>query len=324
MAIEYTNTRTRAAAPPRGWRQYKYWCWHCGVNISHESMLCRKPLSEARKHPNATRTTPEGGNMKRERYWGMWNHPSLAEPQPTRAFPTSWWCWSEEATSSSSNDESINQCLHTSHLATPTSSPHSCQNYLTLGRVKTIKKVRFTLPRAHNPLKDPETFNAWVQKPIINHELRTPLLNKLRIASRTKKPILNALQAVEVEEAQAEVAGNYLMGALDSGATDHFMPTHYQGTNPRTVLTIRDRRWDFSGRRPWTGSIQTITHLSIGRFVMPKGSEPLTKRRRPTRPSTTRISSILLRSSTELFIGTDCTRRFRDSSRWMNRGSTHR
>ena len=41
---------------------------------------------------------------------------------------------------------------------------------------------------------------------------------------------------LEVEEAQAEVAENYLMGALDSGATDHFMPTHYQGANHQTVL----------------------------------------------------------------------------------------
>jgi hypothetical protein len=83
-----TTARPAASATPGGWRQYKWWCYHCGVNISHESMQCRKPFSEARKHPNAHRGSPEGGNMKREPYWMKWYHPSLSEPQPTRTFPT--------------------------------------------------------------------------------------------------------------------------------------------------------------------------------------------------------------------------------------------
>jgi hypothetical protein len=122
--------------------------------------------------------------------------------------------------------------LLTSHLATPTSSPHSCQKYLTAGSVKTVKKVRFRfddLPEEHDPIKEPT-------RPIIKRKPWVPLLNELLITGRTKKPILNALQVLEVEEAQAEVAENYLMGALDSGATDHFMPTHYQGANHKSVL----------------------------------------------------------------------------------------
>ena len=90
------------------------------------------------------------------------------------------------------------------------------------------------------------TFNAWTKPPMINRDHTGSAFEKMRRALSVPRLALSVIQQQEVEDAQVEaaqrflktpnVANNYLMAAVDSGATDHFMPTHFQGTNHCSVL----------------------------------------------------------------------------------------
>ena len=55
------------------WRQWNKWCWECGVNLKHNS---EGHWSKASNHKDAaTRTTPLGGNSKRDHLWMKWWSP---------------------------------------------------------------------------------------------------------------------------------------------------------------------------------------------------------------------------------------------------------
>ena len=54
-------------------RQYKFWCWSCGVNLSHIGCNCRTPKPG---HINeATIDNPQGGNISKNARIMKWRHP---------------------------------------------------------------------------------------------------------------------------------------------------------------------------------------------------------------------------------------------------------
>ena len=59
-------------------RQYKFWCWSCGVNLSHDSCNCRTQKQGHIK--NATKDNPQGGNTSKDARYMMWRHPTTGAP----------------------------------------------------------------------------------------------------------------------------------------------------------------------------------------------------------------------------------------------------
>ena len=58
------------------WKQYVFWCYTCGVNLSHHSCGCRRKTREGHgTHPTATYTDPQGGNPNRIELFGKWSSP---------------------------------------------------------------------------------------------------------------------------------------------------------------------------------------------------------------------------------------------------------
>jgi hypothetical protein len=61
---------------PKIWRQYKCWCYSCGVNLSHNSNECRSQKFTAHsQNPTATINDQQGGNGKKDSNWMKWNSP---------------------------------------------------------------------------------------------------------------------------------------------------------------------------------------------------------------------------------------------------------
>jgi len=69
------NGGNRWAGRQLDWRKVDKWCWQCGANTSHNSAGCKVRDTQAHAHPNATRESPEGGNMSKEHNWGLYYHP---------------------------------------------------------------------------------------------------------------------------------------------------------------------------------------------------------------------------------------------------------
>ena len=57
------------------WRKVDKWCWHCGANTSHVSINCKSRDTKAPDHKDATMDKPEGGNVSKNKNWGLWYHP---------------------------------------------------------------------------------------------------------------------------------------------------------------------------------------------------------------------------------------------------------
>jgi hypothetical protein len=61
---------------PKIWKQYKCWCYSCGVNLSHNSNECRiRKFTAHSQHPTATFNNQQGGNGKKDSNWMKWNSP---------------------------------------------------------------------------------------------------------------------------------------------------------------------------------------------------------------------------------------------------------
>ena len=87
-----TNTNTRRGTirgDPNGpWRQWKYWCYSCGTNLSHNSMDCHRTKIQRPDHDRykslATKDNPLGGNSKKDHLWMKWCNPGTYEPCDTK------------------------------------------------------------------------------------------------------------------------------------------------------------------------------------------------------------------------------------------------
>jgi hypothetical protein len=61
---------------PKIWRQYKCWCFSCGVNLSHNSNECRsRKFTGHSQHLTATFHDQQGGNGNKDNNWMKWNSP---------------------------------------------------------------------------------------------------------------------------------------------------------------------------------------------------------------------------------------------------------
>mmetsp|Transcript_13257 Transcript_13257/g.27807 ORF Transcript_13257/g.27807 Transcript_13257/m.27807 type:complete len:82 (-) Transcript_13257:50-295(-) len=69
-----------------GWRQWKYWCYTCGVNLKHNFDGCtqRRKDSNYYAFPTATKDIPQGGNNTRDELWIQWCNPVTYRPHPTK------------------------------------------------------------------------------------------------------------------------------------------------------------------------------------------------------------------------------------------------
>ena len=65
---------------PRKERQFKYYCYTHGVNLTHASKDCRNKRADHDKHPGATRCDPCGGSTKNLEKWMKWTGPTGASP----------------------------------------------------------------------------------------------------------------------------------------------------------------------------------------------------------------------------------------------------
>ena len=74
---------------PNGpWRQWKYWCYSCGTNLSHNSNECHRTKNQLPDHDRfkatATKDNPQGGNSKKDHLWLKWCDPGTYEPRSTK------------------------------------------------------------------------------------------------------------------------------------------------------------------------------------------------------------------------------------------------
>ena len=74
-----TNNRTTPGRSDetRVWRQWNFWCWSCGTNLTHNSGECSPDRHNYRRghKKSATKSNPDGGNVRRNHLWGKWCHP---------------------------------------------------------------------------------------------------------------------------------------------------------------------------------------------------------------------------------------------------------
>jgi hypothetical protein len=83
-AIERATSQTNNRNPVTEGRQYKYYCYSHGINLSHASKDCRNKRNGHDDHPGATRCNPCGGSTKNIGRWMKWRTPSgaTAETNP--------------------------------------------------------------------------------------------------------------------------------------------------------------------------------------------------------------------------------------------------
>lgn len=68
------------------WRQWRSWCYTCGVNLTRNTEGCRQFL-KAPKHktcPDATKNNLQGGNGTRNHLWMKWCHPVTNKVHDTK------------------------------------------------------------------------------------------------------------------------------------------------------------------------------------------------------------------------------------------------
>ena len=89
-AVARTNARrgTIRGDPNGPWRQWKYWCYSCGTNLSHNSIDCHRTKIQRPDHDRlksiATKDNPQGGNSKKDHLWMKWCDPGTYEPRSTK------------------------------------------------------------------------------------------------------------------------------------------------------------------------------------------------------------------------------------------------
>ena len=59
------------------WTKWKYWCYTCGTNVSHDSCghTERRKDSAHDQHISAAKDKPHGGNSTKGKYWMKWCPP---------------------------------------------------------------------------------------------------------------------------------------------------------------------------------------------------------------------------------------------------------
>jgi hypothetical protein len=55
------------------WQRYDKYCWSCGVNLSHNSDICKTPAADHQR--DAAWTNKKEGSVKNEHRWMWWNSP---------------------------------------------------------------------------------------------------------------------------------------------------------------------------------------------------------------------------------------------------------
>ena len=86
-AIEAQTTQQQRR-PPRHMtesRQYKYYCYSHGINLSHSGKDCRNKRAGHDNHPGATRCDPCGGCTRNNAKWMKWQTPAgeIVDTKPT-------------------------------------------------------------------------------------------------------------------------------------------------------------------------------------------------------------------------------------------------
>ena len=71
-----TNQDRARRRPMTETRQYKYYCYSHGINLSHASKDCRRKREGHDKHPGATRCDPCGGSNRNNDRWMKWQKPN--------------------------------------------------------------------------------------------------------------------------------------------------------------------------------------------------------------------------------------------------------
>ena len=68
------------------WRQWRSWCYTCGVNLSHNTGGCKKFLKAPGHvaHPDATKDDPQGGNTTKNHLRMKWCHPVTNKAQDSK------------------------------------------------------------------------------------------------------------------------------------------------------------------------------------------------------------------------------------------------
>ena len=71
-----TRDKTREVTEFK-WMQWKYWCWSCGVNLTHNTARHKGNKQAAHQnHLTATKDNPQGGGIAaRDVLWMKWCHP---------------------------------------------------------------------------------------------------------------------------------------------------------------------------------------------------------------------------------------------------------
>jgi len=68
------------------WRQWRSWCYTCGVNLNHSTSGCRKFLKAPGHdtHTEATKDDPQGGNTTKNHLWMKWCHSITNKAQDSK------------------------------------------------------------------------------------------------------------------------------------------------------------------------------------------------------------------------------------------------
>ena len=79
-ALQLTNNPgcAKISEKEMGWRQWKYWCYTCGVNLYHNTKDhpdSKRKMDGHDTHTNTTKDAPQGGNTKRNHLWLKWCEP---------------------------------------------------------------------------------------------------------------------------------------------------------------------------------------------------------------------------------------------------------
>eukprot|EP00536_Pseudo-nitzschia_multiseries_P013056 jgi/Psemu1/33974/gm1.33974_g len=71
-----TNSRPDTRQPSlQGWKQYKYYCHSCGVNLTHDGRSCYRRRNKAGHQEGATFDNQMGGATRNTERWLQWNGP---------------------------------------------------------------------------------------------------------------------------------------------------------------------------------------------------------------------------------------------------------
>ena len=72
IEAQTANQNNGTSRRPKAPRQFKYYCYSHGINLTHDSKDCRNKRAGHDKHPGATRCDPCGGSTRNIDRWMKW------------------------------------------------------------------------------------------------------------------------------------------------------------------------------------------------------------------------------------------------------------